>query len=83
MTAPHIIVSRLVPCFGARVGTVSRPTLRNLGAHENQGYVFHYLHFSYGGCLIQKTGECWQDIRERHDEHQLNGIRRYVGLGFK
>ncbi|KAH8654320.1 hypothetical protein BGZ61DRAFT_435165 [Ilyonectria robusta] len=41
------------------------------------------LQFSYSGGLIQKVGGCWQDIRQRPDPSQPNGLRRYEGLGFK
>jgi hypothetical protein len=41
------------------------------------------LQFSYTGGLIQKVGGCWQDIRQRADPDQPNGLRRYEGLGFR
>ncbi|KAH6974817.1 hypothetical protein EDB80DRAFT_595282, partial [Ilyonectria destructans] len=34
------------------------------------------LQFSYSGGLIQKVGGCWQDIRQRPDPSQPNGLRR-------
>lgn len=41
------------------------------------------LHYSYGSGLIQRSGGCWQDVREQIDDDQPNGIRRWEGLGFR
>ncbi|KAH7191047.1 hypothetical protein BKA60DRAFT_662516 [Fusarium oxysporum] len=41
------------------------------------------LQFSYTGGLIQKVGGCWQDVRQKSDASQPNGLRRHEGLGFK
>lgn len=40
------------------------------------------LRVSYGGCLLQKSGGCWRDVRYVPDDRQPDGLRKVEGLGF-